>query len=109
MGCGVRLLCRCREHPGQRAKNLAAITRADRVFASTFGMRHQTHHVPAGSANAGDIITRAVWIRILSDPSFPVAIAKDDSFVSLQLGERRLVTDKVSFGVRDRHAQNAAW
>src|SRR6266704_2931788 len=94
-----RLLCRRRQHPGQGAKNLAAIARAEQVFTGAFGMRHQAHYVPAAAANAGDIITRAVWIRILSDSSFPVAIAKDNPFVSLKLGEGRVVTDKVSFGV----------
>src|SRR6266852_4173035 len=94
------LLCCCGQRPCQRAKDFATIARAEQIFAGAFGMRHQSHHVPAPAANAGDIITRAVWIRILSDLSASVAVAKDDPFASLQLGERRVVTDKVSFGVR---------
>src|SRR5260221_6039182 len=71
-------------------------------------MWNKPHHVPAAAANAGDIITRAVWIRSFSDLSRHIAITKDDPFVSSQLGEGRVVTNKVSFGVRDRHAKDAA-
>ncbi len=71
-------------------------------------MRHQSHYIPLAIANAGNVVARTVWIRGVSHLSVRVTIAKNNSLFALQLSERRIVADKVSFRMGNRHAQHKA-
>src|SRR5947208_4772506 len=89
----------------QRSENITAVAGTEQVFRRTLRMRHHSHDVTRTIANTGYIIARAVRIGLVSNATIKVAIAKNNSIFVLQFGQRRIVANIVSFGVRDRHAQ----
>src|SRR2546423_4988264 len=89
-------------------KNCSAITRAQRFFTRAFRMRHQAHHVAAAAANAGDVVTRAINICLVSDAAGVVRVPKYDAIFSLKLIESCVIADVVSFGLSYRNLQNLA-
>lgn len=66
-------------------------------------MWHQAKHVARTIADAGNTITRAVWICGFADVSFQVAVSEDDPVISLKLFHRCIIADVVSFGMSDRN------
>src|SRR6266436_1743475 len=99
---------RGRQRAGQRSEDITAIARSKQVFTGAFRVRHQSHDIPFAIADAGNVLARTIWVRGLRRFSLWIAIAKYDSVLSAQFVERRIVTDKVSIGMGDRHAQHAA-
>src|SRR5215217_6484253 len=71
-------------------------------------MRHYTKHVTFAVTNPRNVVARAVWVSVVGDSPILLAITKDDAIFSLQLCERVVVADVVSFGMRDRNAQHRA-
>src|SRR5438067_1775572 len=71
-------------------------------------MRHQSQNVSPTIANAGDAGARSVYVRTICNLTIGIAITKDDSIVAIQFRERRIIANKISFRMRNRHFQNAA-
>ena len=71
-------------------------------------MWHQAHDIAATAANAGNVISRTIYVSGIAYLAGRVSIAKDNAIVTLQFCQRRVVANIVSFGVRDRHAQHGA-
>src|SRR5215204_1813746 len=71
-------------------------------------MRHYPKHVTFAVTNPCNVVARAVWVGGVGDSSILLTITKDDAIFSLQLCERVVIADVVSFGVRDRNAQHRA-
>lgn len=65
-------------------------------------MRHQAKYIAPAVADARDVVSRPVGIGAVCDIALLIAITKDDSVFALKLGQRLIVTDVVSLGMRDR-------
>src|SRR4030095_9287475 len=68
-------------------------------------MGHQPEYVARAITDAGNVVSRAVWVRRFSYCSALLTIPKDDPVLALQLCEGRIVAYVVSFGMCNRNSQ----
>src|ERR1700687_1687681 len=72
-------------------EDLEPLGAAQLGLAGAFGMRHHPQHVPARTADSGDVIQRPVGIGLGRDLPGRGTITKHNLLVALQLGESCLV------------------
>src|SRR5688572_7828005 len=63
-------------------------------------MWHQAEDVSFLAADAGDVVSRPVWIRGRGNLSSAIAVTQNNSILALQLTERRVIADVISFSMR---------
>jgi hypothetical protein len=78
----------------KRRKDLPSILRCDFRAGSPFGMWHHAQNSAIGTADAGDIVKRAVGIGLIGDSTIRTAIAKQHSILSFE-GIEAVRVDKV--------------
>src|SRR3990172_5727490 len=89
-----------------RRKHEAAILRAEDGLCGPLGVRHQSKDIAPLIADAGDMIERAVGVRLFRRVASLVAIAKDNLVVVDQPLEGLPVDVVPPFAVRDRHSHH---
>src|SRR6266850_951708 len=65
----------------ERTEDIASITGSQQIFTGSFRMGHQAKYVARTIADAGNIITRAVWICRCGGVPLRVTITEDDPVI----------------------------
>src|SRR5688500_17442389 len=69
-------------------------------------MWHQPKHVAFTVADSGYVVARAVGVGSVRHASILVAITDDDAVLLFKFGKGVVITDVVSFSMRDRKFQD---
>src|SRR5207245_5519131 len=104
----VRLPLLRRHRPDQRLEDLEALRTAQFGLAGAFRVGHHAHDIAARTADAGNVVERAVRIRFSRDVPGRGRIAEHNAVVAAKFRERSFVTKIVAFHVADRNAENFA-
>src|SRR5450759_3260933 len=91
---------------GNRAEEFEPIGAAERGLGTALRMRHHAQHVAACVDDAGDVMSRPVWVGAVRHAAARVTVAKDHLSTLLESRKRRGIGEVVALAMADRDAQH---
>ena len=97
--------CSVFECVNQAFEEQAAVGAAKDRFASAFGMRHEPSHITTFVAKAGDVLQRAVGIRLIIWFAGRIDVLPQNAISGAKRGERFRVGEVAAFAMSDGEPQ----